>query len=162
MSVCASIIHTQTLKIHFLHLSPIWVLPQLWPLEWHLSQIKRINLFSLVRLRPNLVPCGQEARRLSPYLLLISPPEWCHLFAGWYKWDWLEQGAWLICAHMPRDNQEKIRPGGGGRTFIWGLSSSLMPGNIILYVYVCVGMHVCVRVCVCLCVCEWLQDTRVL
>lgn len=94
--------------------------------RWFQLEDKRINHLRFIwamsgssgtplpALHPSPVPCGQEAWRLSPYPLLISPSQQCHLFAGWYKWEWLEQGVWLICACMPRDNQQKIRPGGEG------------------------------------------------
>lgn len=62
---------------------------------------------------PNPAPHGQEAGRLSPYLLLISPPERCHLFAGWYKWDWLEQGGLIdLRTHVVQQPREKKKKKG--------------------------------------------------
>ena len=97
-----------------------------WDIEWHVQRKKRwsqaltnhftsktqtcfLSVFPSTSAK-SLGAGSRETFTFPP--LLISPPEQCHLFAGWYKWDWLEQGLWLICAHVPHGTGEQTRPGG--------------------------------------------------
>lgn len=103
-----------------------------------------------------LRPMGRKEGRLSPYLLLISPHEWCHLFASWYKWDWLEQGAWLICTHMPRDKPRQNSTWQGSENIYLRL---VQLSRARKHYSLC--MHAHAGVCVCVIVrCECFKSAR--
>lgn len=137
-------------------------------IDWHLRvkslnvEDKRTNLLSFIfpmswfstpslASVPALCPVGRKQGDFHLIPLLISPSQQCHLFAGRYKWDWLEQGAWLICAHKQRDNREKIRPGGERDH-----SSEVCPALSCQKTL----SSICVCVCRPMCMCEWLQDAH--